>query len=136
MLRAFRVILLRFASFRSPLNLRTSPLPAGTGTHRVTWRPALVAGRFEVQVRHPANGGNVTDASFTVHHAAGSQEILIDQTANGGQWVSLGTFDFTGGTDGHVELTDASEDDGSDVVADAVRFVPVEIPTPDGLLCR
>ncbi len=67
--------------------------------------------------------GDNTEVIIT--HASGSDTVFIDQTENGGQWISIGTYDF--GTSGSVTIT-ASGDltpDGSRIVstsADAVWF--------------
>ena len=45
----------------------------------------------------------------------------MDQRQTGGEWMALGTYPFTAGTDGSVLIR--TEDTNDFVVADAVRFV-------------
>ncbi len=45
----------------------------------------------------------------------------VDQRQSGGQWVPLGTYPFTAGTEGSVLIR--TEDTDGHVIADAVRFV-------------
>ena len=37
------------------------------------------------------------DAPFTIHHAAGTATVEVDQNSNGGQWNDLGTYYFSAG---------------------------------------
>ncbi|GLY88125.1 exo-alpha-sialidase [Actinoallomurus iriomotensis] len=99
----------------------------GDGTSTVRWQPALPAdARYEVLASYTAASNRSHSATYTVHHAGGSTPVAVDQTVHGtpatggGEWASLGTFSFTAGLDGSVELSDAA--DGY-VIADAVRFV-------------
>ena len=61
------------------------------------------------------------DAPYTIHHAAGSTTVDVDQNANGSQWNDLGTYEFTAGP-ARVTL---SNDAQANPVADAVRVVYV-----------
>ncbi|NJP97442.1 hypothetical protein HCN51_49850 [Nonomuraea sp. FMUSA5-5] len=98
----------------------------GDGTATVRWRPALpAAARYEVKVSYTAASNRSRTATYVVHHSGGSTPVAVDQTvrgtpdARGGEWVSLGTFDFAAGIGGAVELSDTAS---GYVVADAVRF--------------
>ncbi|MEV0622684.1 exo-alpha-sialidase [Nonomuraea sp. NPDC050404] len=100
--------------------------PPGDGSARVRWRPALPAdARYEVKVSYTAHSNRSRAATYVVRHAAGSTPIAVNQTVRGtpdnrgGEWVSLGTFRFTAGLTGTVELRDAAD---GHVIADAVRF--------------
>jgi len=101
--------------------------PPGDGSSRVRWQPCLPAdGRYEVQVSYAAASNRSKAAPYVVNHADGSSAIPVDQTVRGtpdvrgGEWVTLGTYHFTGGLTATVELTDTA--DGY-AVADAVRFI-------------
>ncbi|GIG68904.1 golvesin C-terminal-like domain-containing protein [Phytomonospora endophytica] len=103
--------------------------PAGTGASVVRFRPALPAdGRYEVRVSYTAHANRATNAPYTIHHAHGSNLILVDQTVAGepdvrtGQWISLGVFEFPAGIGSVVELSDLAN---GVVIADAVRFTRV-----------
>lgn len=100
---------------------------AGTGASVVRWRPALPSdSQYEVRVSYTAASNRASNAPYTVHHAGGSTTVAVDQQvrgvpeARGGEWISLGVFDFDAGINGRVELSDAAN---GVVIADAVKFV-------------
>src|SRR5207245_2933672 len=64
-----------------------------------------------------------TTVRYTVSYAGGTRVFTVDQQFGGGQWQLLGTFPFTSGTAGSVEVSGAS----GKVSADAVRFVPAGV---------
>lgn len=99
-----------------------------TGT--VEWRPSLAADTYTVEVWYPAGSNRANDAPFTVHHANGSTTVRLNQQVNGGQWVSLGSFDFNAGTGGYLELANNAQT-GQVVIADAARFTPVSTAAAD-----
>ncbi|MEV4465897.1 DNRLRE domain-containing protein [Micromonospora echinofusca] len=95
--------------------------PAGTGTNTFTWQLNVPqAGTYEAFVRYPSVSGAATDAKFTVNHGGGNTVRTVDQTANAGTWVSLGSYSFTEGNSHRVSLSDQA---GGTVVADAVKLV-------------
>jgi RHS repeat-associated protein len=95
--------------------------PAGTGSSAFTWDLNIPqAGTYEVFVRYPSVSGAATDAEYTVTHAAGSTAATVDQTADQGTWVPLGSFALTEGNTHSVTLSDQA---GGTVVADAVKLV-------------
>lgn len=84
-----------------------------------TWRTSLTPGAYDVAVWFPANSICSTDTTYAVHHAGGSADVPVDQCTTGGQWHSLGTYEFT---DEFAEVTLTVG--GGTVRADAVRFSP------------
>ncbi|TDE15131.1 hypothetical protein E1269_02835 [Jiangella asiatica] len=82
-----------------------------------TWRASLTPGAYDVAVWFPENSICSDDTTYAVHHAGGSTDVPVDQCATGGQWHSLGTYDFTAAY-AEVTLTVG----GGTVRADAVRF--------------
>ncbi|MET7749730.1 DNRLRE domain-containing protein [Micromonospora sp. NPDC005367] len=95
--------------------------PAGTGTNTFTWQLNVPqSGTYEVFTRYPKVTGAATDATFTVNHDDGDTPKTLNQTANTGTWVSLGSYSFTEGNTHNVTLTDQA---GGTVVADAVKLV-------------
>ncbi|MBI5183771.1 MAG: hypothetical protein HY999_05360 [Nitrospinae bacterium] len=107
---------------------------AGTGADTATW-PALLtegAGSYEVKIWYPSFSVLATNAPFTVNYTdpvtglPASNTVLIDQTQDGGQWVSLGIYDFADKGPENVILSDNAN---SWVVADAIRF-----KAPDGIV--
>lgn len=69
-------------------------------------------------------GGNrVPDAHYTVHHAGGSTEVLVDQRIFPNTWRYLGTFPFYAGA-ATVQLDNRTSAAGGPyaVIADAIRI--------------
>lgn len=102
---------------------------SGNPTNLAEWRPNLAQDTYSVQVWYPAGSNRADDTPFTVHHASGSNTIRINQQTNGGQWVTLGIFDFDAGTNGYVEIGNDAQS-GQVVIADAVRWVSTMPPPP------
>jgi RHS repeat-associated protein len=103
---------------------------AGTGTNTFTWKLNVPqAGTYEVFVRYPGVSGAATNARFTVVHAGGSTVRTVNQTANTGSWVSLGSFAFAEGNTHAVSLSDQA---GGTVLADAVKLVRDNTGESDG----
>jgi hypothetical protein len=82
-------------------------------------------GRYEIQVHIPycfTGAAETTGARYTVTHAHGSSQVVINQDALVGQWASLGSFDFTT-EQGKLRLTNlTSTDENLGVWFDAIRF--------------
>lgn len=105
------------------------PGPGGAGSlysntvgDTATWTPDLPeAGRYEVQAWFPTDANTTTNARFAVTHAGGTAEVTVDQKAQGGAWVPLGSWDFTAGTGSPVVLSAMA---AGYTRASAVRFVP------------
>jgi hypothetical protein len=111
--------------------------PFTSGSHRVvasdtaatataTWTPDFPeGGDYAVYVSFGPSPQNISDAHYSVYHAGGRTDFLINQQISGGTWVFLGTFKFEKGMNpgiGRVVLTNASSTPGKLVSADAVRF--------------
>jgi RHS repeat-associated protein len=94
---------------------------AGTGQDTATWGLHIPAdGAYEAFARWPQVAGAATDATYTITHDSGSTPAVVDQSQQPGQWVSLGSYNFTEGAEADITLTD---DAGGTVVADAVKLV-------------
>jgi hypothetical protein len=94
-----------------------------SGPSTATWLLSIPsAGLYEVFVWYPQASNRATDAPFTVHHAEGQTTVRINQQINGGQWVRLGTFRFSGAGGDRVVLSNSISDTTKLVVADAVRI--------------
>ncbi|MEQ4305513.1 DNRLRE domain-containing protein [Plantactinospora sp. B6F1] len=103
--------------------------PAGSGVNSFDWRLNVPQdGTYEVFVRYPRVSGAASNARYTVTHANGSAARTIDQTTNGGAWVSLGSYSFSEGADKLVSLSDQAT---GTVVADAVKLVRNNAGEPD-----
>ena len=88
------------------------------------WRATIAtAGNYEVFVWYSQGTNRASEAPYFVHHQGGSTKKLVDQRANGGRWVSLGTFAFASGSATRVALS-CWTTSGSYVIADAVKLEP------------
>ncbi|MBM7774763.1 RHS repeat-associated protein [Actinokineospora baliensis] len=93
--------------------------PAGSGDDKVTWKADIPAsGTYEVAVRY--TGATANDARYTVEHNGGTAEVTVDQSKRPGEWVALGSYEFT--EDEVKKITLGTSATGS-VTADAVRLV-------------
>lgn len=90
------------------------------------WYPNLLAGRYEVFVYIPERFTTTAQARYWVAHRDGYTLRLVDQSASGDQWVSLGTYRFQGSSADYVSLSDITyEPRLSRLIAfDAVKWEP------------
>jgi hypothetical protein len=90
------------------------------------WYPKLTARRYEVLVFIPERYTTTAKARYWVSHAGGFTLRTVDQSANGGRWVSLGTYSFRGNDKDYVSLSDVTyEPYLSRLIGfDAVKWVP------------
>jgi len=58
-------------------------------------------------------------APYIVKHSGASTTVNVNQTVNGGQWNSLGTYTFAAGDDVQLSIWTAT---GSVVIADAIKW--------------
>jgi RHS repeat-associated protein len=94
--------------------------PGGNNADSFTWNADIPAdGTYEVFVRYPKTA-QATNATYTVEHDGGQTDKKVDQTQQAGEWVSLGTFDYTADTTKKITLS-ANAD--ATVAADAVKLV-------------
>jgi RHS repeat-associated protein len=100
---------------------------AGGAGESFTWKiNPPTTGSYRLYARWSAEANRAPDASYTVSHAGGSTLFTADQRAGGGQWVELGTFNFTRNA-GHTVRLDASAN--GTVSADAMKLVPTTAAT-------
>ncbi len=72
-------------------------------------------------VKYPSGvSGAATNAPYTVSHAGGSTTTTVNQTQQGGNWVSIGSYTFNKGISHSIRLSDNA---GGTVLADAVKLV-------------
>jgi RHS repeat-associated protein len=96
--------------------------PSDGADQPFSWTATLPqAGSYEVYARWPADDGRTAAASYAIAHELGSSTVTVNQRANGGQWVLLGSYDFDP-ANANAEVTLDGFADGG-VAADAVRFV-------------
>ena len=102
---------------------------ATNGTAYAQFTPNLpFAGTYDVYAWYSQGANRNTAARYVVNYNGGSANITLNQETGGGNWVILGRYNFAAGTAGYVRLTDISSDTDV-VIADAVRFVGVGLPT-------
>jgi len=124
-----------FAIGRPPYEVNHNPFLQGThrlctsdtvGTSCAFWRPEIPAdGDYAVYISWHASPDNLDDALYTVRHAGGATQFLVNQQIGGSTWIYLGTFRFLKGChpdSGSVELTNRGHTPGRLVSADGVRF--------------
>lgn len=87
-----------------------------------TWSATLPAsGSYKVYARWTTGSNRATSAPYIVYHTGGSTTVNVNQQANNGTWVLLGTFNMNAGTANRVALS-CWTTAGFFVIADAVRF--------------
>jgi len=86
-----------------------------------TFRPWIEkAGRYEISIWYPSKETYSGKAKVIIEHKGGTEEKLMNQKKQGGQWVSLGSYELE---KGYREVVTISADKaGGIVVADAVKF--------------
>ncbi|MGG1516073.1 hypothetical protein ABE504_11710 [Paenibacillus oryzisoli] len=99
--------------------------------NELTWTPYISkAGYYNVYYWLPESKLDDTtiasNAPFTIHYASGEETVNVNERQEGKQWVRLGSYPFAEGIAGNVHLSNNA--DGI-VVADAIRFVPLEVTT-------
>ncbi|MFA9371560.1 MAG: fibronectin type III domain-containing protein [Labilibaculum antarcticum] len=97
-----------------------------TESSKVEYLPCFPEkGEYAVSISYSVDEDNVNDAHYTVYHAGGKAEFIVNQSMGGKTWIYLGTFLFDKGKNpekGMVELTNQSNETGKWISADAIRF--------------
>ncbi|MBN1876752.1 MAG: hypothetical protein JXA33_21185 [Anaerolineae bacterium] len=90
------------------------------------WNPNLTSGYYEVFVFIPYRYTTTASARYWISHADGKTLRIVDQSTTGDQWVSLGTYRFSGSSGDYVTLADVTfEDYRTRLIAfDAMKWVP------------
>lgn len=95
----------------------------GQGTKSIRFTPTLTqAATYQVYARWTSHTNRATNVRYDIVHSAGTSTApAMNQQANGGTWMLLGSYQFNAGTTGSVIVrTDSAN---GYVIADAVRFV-------------
>lgn len=94
------------------------------GTESVaTWRAEVPEkGEYGVYVSYQTVKNSSDDALYTVFHAGGKTDFLVNQQMGGGTWIYLGSFLFDTGSDHRITLSNKSRRSGKIVTADAVKI--------------
>lgn len=95
--------------------------PSGSGGTAVFSAEIPEAGTYTVSTWYPANAGYNPKTPFTVHGSDGDKTVDVDQTANGGKWVSLGDYSLAAGKQDVVTVGRKTSGSGY-VIADAIQI--------------
>jgi hypothetical protein len=98
------------------------------GKQSARYTPDLPAeGKYEVRLSYSAASNRATNVPVTIAHADGKTTVKVNQRTAppiDKAFVSVGTFRFTKGRTGSVEITNAGAD--GHVIIDAVQWLPVK----------
>lgn len=87
------------------------------------YRPNLPeAGFYPVYTWASSGSNRAEDQLYRVHHAGGITEVTINHRMVGNGPVYLGTYYFSAGTEGYVDISNRSSEAGRVVIADMIRF--------------
>lgn len=94
--------------------------------HHAIWRPALSPGPYEVRAYIPPCGrvDATRTARYRITHNGTVTEVVLDQAAAAGNWVSLGVYEFGVGGAQLIELNNLTNDAERSVRFDAIAWVP------------
>lgn len=116
----------RACGFNTHAYYAWSTTDPGQSQNSATWRPQVnVPGRYELYVYAPFCRTLARDTNGAVYHVTdrnGSSTVVVNQEANLGLWVSIGTYSFDG-TSTSVSLSNlTSTDNDWGVWFDAIRL--------------
>jgi hypothetical protein len=101
---------------------------AEKGAMTARYVPTLpAAGSYRVAVSYSINGNRATNVPVTIRHANGEAKVLVNQKlkpAVDGLFHVVGTFEFSAGQAGWVEISNVGTD--GHVIVDAVQWLPVK----------
>jgi N-acetyl-anhydromuramyl-L-alanine amidase AmpD len=110
-----------FSSQRRGANYRfTTPEAVSDPAWYMANIPAT--GNYQIYAWYPANAGYNSSTPYVIVTTSGNQSVQVNQQINGGSWVSLGTFNLSGGSYNVVGVSRWTSGTGY-VIADAVRIV-------------
>src|SRR5690606_12460619 len=89
-----------------------------------TWKGSIpTSGNYQVYVRYTAGTNRAASAPYIIYHTGGSTTVGVNQQANGGTWVSVGTYNLAAGSTADRVKLSCWTTAGYVVIADAVKFV-------------
>jgi len=96
---------------------------SATETAFARYRPDIPeAGFYPVYSWTRYGSDRASDQLYRVSHSGGITEVKVNHRRVGNGTVYLGTYYFDAGTDGYVDISNRSDDAGSVVIADMIRF--------------
>lgn len=89
----------------------------------VEWIPAIPKrDKYGVYVSYQSFENSTERALYTIYHAGGKTDFLVNQKMGGGTWIFLGHFTLDREKNHRVVLTNKSNKEGEVVTADAVKI--------------
>ncbi len=79
-----------------------------TGYNWGRWSPDLEAASYMVFVYIPSNHATTGNARYWISHSGGFTLREVDQSQHSDQWVSLGTYTFSGTDEDYISLSDVT----------------------------
>ena len=77
--------------------------------YSASWNPDITSpGDYKIEVFIPSNTELITNAKYQIVHNSTLDIVIVDQAANAGLWVDLGTYYFTGVDTEMLYLGDAT----------------------------
>jgi hypothetical protein len=80
------------------------------------------SGIYEIFAWWVHSSNRCSNTPIIIEHANGTDTVRVDQTDTGSQWVSIGSYYFSGDGNDRIIISDAGTT-GTFVVADAIRIV-------------
>ncbi|QDS98250.1 golvesin C-terminal-like domain-containing protein [Adhaeretor mobilis] len=94
-----------------------------TETATANYRPDIPEDGFYPVYSWTRYGSDrASDFLYKINHSGGTTEVTVDHTRVGNGTVYLGTYHFEAGTAGSVDISNRSDDAGTVVIADMIRF--------------
>lgn len=102
---------------------------AGKGTKTVQFTPDLPSsGLYNVYLRWTTNPNRATNVPLLIRYQGGTTNFTVNQQANNGVWVLLGSLPFAAGTNGSLQISTTGTD--GYVIADAAMWEVPTAPSP------
>ena len=96
---------------------------SATETAYARYQPTITqAGFYPVYAWTRSGSDRATDQLYEVTHSGGTTEVTVNHRRVGNGLVYLGTYYFEAGSNGYVDISNRSNDAGSVVIADMIRF--------------
>ena len=103
-------------------------VPSGVSTDHVTYTPTLTSSEtVDIYAKWTESATRAQAVAYTVQHAGGATDMLVNQQQPSAGWFRLGAFTMNPGQNHGVEVMGALE---GVTVADAVRFVSAGTSAP------
>ncbi len=104
----------------------------GSGDKYARFRIGLnISGLYEVYAWWVHSSNRSKDTPVIVSYRGGIDTVRVDQTVNGGQWMYIGTYLFSGDSTGTVTISNDAAT-GQYVIADGVRLVAIDTAAATG----